>query len=87
MEKLFQIFSSRVQAVETSFRRYLWYDIEWKNSLIAITGARGTGKTILLLQYIKETFGNNPGEVFYASRDNLYFTKATLFFFAAAFAR
>ena len=56
MEKLFQIFSSRVQAVDASFRRYLWYDIDWKNRLIAITGARGAGKTPLQLQYIKETF-------------------------------
>jgi len=35
--------------------------------LIAITGARGAGKTTLRLQYIKEKFGNNLGEVFYAS--------------------
>lgn len=87
MEKLVQIFISRVQAVGTSFRRYLWYDIDWKNRLIAITGARGAGKTTLLLQYIKETFGNNLGEVFYASLDNLFFTKTTLSIFADDFVK
>jgi uncharacterized protein len=87
MEKLFQIFSSRVQAVDTSFRRYLWHDIDWKNRLIAITGTRGAGKTTLLLQYIKETFGNTLEEVFYASLDNLYFTKTTLSVFADDFVK
>jgi len=31
MEKLFQIFSSIVQAVDASFRCYLCYDIDWNN--------------------------------------------------------
>jgi predicted AAA+ superfamily ATPase len=87
MEKLFQIFSSRVQAVDASFRRYLWYDIDWNNRLIAITGARGAGKTTLLLQYIKANFSNDLGEVFYASLDNLYFTKTTLSVFADDFVK
>ncbi len=87
MEELFQIFSSRIQAVDVSFRRYLWSGIDWNNRLVAITGARGTGKTTLLLQYIRETFGNNLAEVFYASLDNLYFTKTTLSVFAGDFVK
>ncbi|MBK9109703.1 MAG: hypothetical protein IPM92_15350 [Saprospiraceae bacterium] len=33
--------------------RYLFNQIDWTQRLIAIKGARGTGKTILLLQYLK----------------------------------
>ena len=42
------------------FERYLKSRIDWNKRLIAITGARGTGKTTLLLQHIKEEYGNNP---------------------------
>jgi predicted AAA+ superfamily ATPase len=34
------------------FERYLKNQIDWNNRLIAITGARGTGKTTMLLQHI-----------------------------------
>ena len=35
------------------FKRYLFDIIQWDNRLIGIKGARGTGKTTLLLQWIK----------------------------------
>lgn len=41
--------------------------------MLGIKGARGTGKTTMLLQRIKETAGNNLDEVFYASLDNMWF--------------
>jgi hypothetical protein len=53
MEKLIQFSSARIGSVDTSFKRYLWDNIKWDNRLLAITRARGVGKTTLLLQYIK----------------------------------
>jgi len=78
MEKIVQIFRSRLNNTTTTFKRYLWNEINWSNRLIAITGARGVGKTTFLLQYIKETYKDSLEDVLYASLDNLYFTKTTL---------
>lgn len=67
------------------FERYLKGQIDWENRLIAITGARGTGKTTLLLQHIKEQFGSNPEHVLFASLDNIYFSTNSLYALADEF--
>lgn len=87
MEKLFQFSALRINAIDTSFKRYLWTKINWDNRLIAITGARGVGKTTLLLQYIKENLNELPDEVIYANMDDLYFAKNTLVDFADEFVK
>jgi predicted AAA+ superfamily ATPase len=87
MEKLFQFSVSRINSVETSFKRYLWNKINWNNRLIAITGARGVGKTTLLLQYIKENLNERPDEVIYVNMDDLYFSKNALVDFADNFVK
>jgi len=87
MEKLFKYSGTRIQAVDTGFRRYLWNDINWKNRLIVITGARGVGKTTLMLQYIKENLMDKPDEVIYISLDDLYFSKNSLVDFADGFVK
>ena len=43
-----------VASVSLDFKRYLFDFIKWENRLIGIKGARGTGKTTLLLQWIQE---------------------------------
>ncbi len=63
MEQLFQFSASRISSVKGTFKRYLWHTINWNNRLIAITGARGVGKTTFLLQYIKENLSEKPDEV------------------------
>jgi len=85
MENLFDSFYQHLSRTDTTFVRYLYSKIRWKNRLIAITGARGTGKTTLLLQYIKKTFGNKPQEVLYVSLDNIWFTGNRLFDLATDF--
>lgn len=87
MEKLFQFSALRINAIDTSFKRYLWNKINWNNRLIAITGARGVGKTTLLLQYIKENLNELPDEVIYANMDDLYFAKNTIVDFADEFVK
>ncbi|MCX6327852.1 MAG: AAA family ATPase [Bacteroidia bacterium] len=87
MEKLFQFSVSRINSAETSFKRYLWKKINWNNRLIAITGARGVGKTTLLLQYIKENLNERPDEVIYVNMDDLYFSKNALVDFADNFVK
>jgi len=77
MEELLEISQQKIAAVTHRFKRYLFYKINWNNRLIGIKGARGTGKTTLLLQWLKEQ-NLSPGEAAYLSLDELYFTHHTL---------
>ena len=52
--------------------------INWDNRLIAIRGARGVGKTTLMLQYLKLHYANDSQSALYTSLDSLYFTQHTL---------
>ena len=87
MEKLFQYSASRINSVDTSFKRYLWDKINWNNKLIVITGARGVGKTTLLLQYIREKLNDAPDQVIYVNMDDLYFSRNSLVDFADDFVK
>jgi hypothetical protein len=87
MDKLFQYSALRIQSVNLGFKRYLKDVIHWDSRLIALTGARGIGKTTLLLQHIKENLNEKPVEVMYASMDDLFFSKNTLVDFADNFVK
>lgn len=77
MEALFKNHIRLISATKTTYYRYLYDDIDWSNRLIGITGARGTGKTTMILQHIKSTF-DDMGKALYISLDNIYFTKNSL---------
>ncbi|MDR1591891.1 MAG: AAA family ATPase [Prevotellaceae bacterium] len=79
MEELFDVFYKELRKTDLSFQRYLINDIDWEGRLSAITGARGTGKTTMILQHIKQIFGNSPKEVLYVSADNIWFSGNRLF--------
>jgi uncharacterized protein len=87
MEKLFQFSQTRINRVDTSFKRYLWDKVDWTNRLIAITGARGVGKTTLLLQYIKEKLDTDPGKVLFANMDDLWFANHSIVDLAEEFVK
>lgn len=78
MKQLFATFYQLKERVSLNFIRYLYHEIRWDNRLIAITGARGTGKTTLMLQYIKEQYPGYGSEALYASLDNIWFTTHSL---------
>jgi len=79
MEELFDFFYRELRKTDLSFQRYLIGDIDWEGRLSAITGARGTGKTTMILQHIKQTFGSLPKEALYVSADNIWFSGNRLF--------
>jgi predicted AAA+ superfamily ATPase len=59
------------------FNRFLLKGIKWSNRLIGIKGARGTGKTTLSLQWLKQQ--DLPvTKAAYFSLDDLYFTDHSL---------
>lgn len=66
-----------VQRVSVDFKRYLAGKIDWNNRLIGIKGARGTGKTTLLLQWLKEQ-EKPASRAAYFSLDDLYFLTNSL---------
>ena len=57
--------------------RYIFDQFSIENRLTGLIGPRGTGKTTLLLQYIKENI-LAPEEAIYASIDHIYFTQNNL---------
>ncbi len=72
IQPLINAYHRKLSATDLRFRRYLYADIDWNVRLLGIKGARGVGKTTLLLQHIKEAF-SNPDDVMYVSLDNLWF--------------
>ena len=55
MDFLYQNHQKTITELKTEFRRDFIDQIDWDERMIAIKGARGVGKTTLMLQYIKET--------------------------------
>ena len=53
MEDLIRKYRKKIERIDTNFVRSLSNDINWNTRLIGIKGARGVGKTTLLLQYMK----------------------------------
>ena len=77
IQPLVNTFHRKLAATDLRFKRYLYGRINWNVRLIGIKGARGVGKTTLLLQHIKETF-STLDEVLYVSLDNMWFNNHSL---------
>ncbi len=77
MEQLFQKFLKKVGTVSTKVVRDFIYQIDWKDRMIGIRGARGVGKTTLLLQYIQQQLPLD-NQTLYVSLDDIYFSNNTL---------
>lgn len=77
MESLFDKHWNRLQNTNLTFERGIMSQIDWNSRLIGIKGARGTGKTTLLLQYIKKNLPPDHTSL-YISLDNIWFTENKL---------
>ena len=62
---------------DLSFTRYLYEKINWDNRLIVIKGAKGVGKTTMLLQHILRTFEDKQ-KALYASLDHIWFANHSI---------
>jgi predicted AAA+ superfamily ATPase len=83
MEALIQTHKRVINTKISDKKRYLFHEINWNNRLIGITGQRGTGKTTLLIQKIKEA--ENQEEHLYISADSLFIYDKNLFEIALSF--
>ena len=54
VEALLRSMERRIDGAETDHHRPLYGEIDWDDRLVCITGAKGTGKTTMMLQYLKE---------------------------------
>lgn len=78
MERIIEQYRRRIAATNQEFIRSIADTIAWDARLVGIRGARGVGKTTLLLQHIAEAFSNNLNAALYASLDNLWFANHSL---------
>lgn len=78
MERLIEQYQKLLARTPVEFCRGLMNKINWNSRLIGIKGARGTGKTTLMLQYIKMQLSSTLEESLYVSLDNIYFSANTL---------
>lgn len=85
MEQLFERKDQKIRLTSMNFVRDMMSDINWDAQLICIRGARGVGKTTLMLQYIKSHYKAMSKEVLFVSLDTVYFTTHSLIELADAF--
>ena len=85
MESLFRKHRILVSQVSMEIVREQMNTINWNRQLVSIRGSRGVGKTTLMRQYIRQTYGVNAGEALYCVMDSMYFTNHTLLALAERF--
>ncbi len=78
-EQLIQTYYRLLEKTSTEKHRGFFNQFELTGRLIGLIGARGTGKTTLMLQYIKEK--TDPHTALYVTADHIYFTEHSLLSF------
>lgn len=78
MEGLVEKFRFKLSLTSTDFVRDLGSDINWNARLIGVKGARGVGKTTMLLQHIKMNLTKVLDKTLYVSLDSIWFSNNTL---------
>lgn len=72
LEKLWEKHQKALQNLKTIFKSSMHSRIQWDERLIGIKGARGVGKTTLVLQHIREVYGFDKS-CLYISLDDIAF--------------
>lgn len=75
VEELFKTSNRQIREESSAFHRYLMSEIDWRDKLICIKGARGVGKTTLMRQRMKAAFGEDSQTALYVSLDDLWFAR------------
>ena len=78
VQRLVETSDRLVRGTHLSFKRQLYSSINWSNRLLCIKGAKGTGKTTLVLQHIRETFPIKTDKALYVSLDSIWFATHSL---------
>lgn len=75
-ESLYAYMRLQLELTCSDFHRYLYNNVNWNARMVAITGARGVGKSTMVLQYVKTQISDC--KVLYISADHTFFTTHTL---------
>lgn len=86
---LIEISAKRIRNTKETFVRSIDKKINWNSRLIGIKGARGCGKTTLLLQHLKNHHMDlvSSGKALYVSLDNIWFSKNSLLDLVESFSK
>lgn len=87
IERLIVAFRNQLRYSSTTMVRGAMQDIDWNARLVGIRGARGVGKTTLILQYIKLQLQDELRQTLYVSLDSLWFAQHSLVELAEHFAQ
>jgi len=77
VQPIIKTYHNFLSTVTLDYQRPLIHTINWEDRLIEIKGAKGVGKTTLMLQHILQTF-KNVDDTLYVSLDNLWFKTFSL---------
>ncbi len=77
METLTRQYNRLLNHTSTKHIRHLYNEVSWGTRLVGIKGARGVGKTTLMLQRIKLAFPDTS-KALYVSLDDIWFASHTL---------
>ncbi|MDA3905339.1 MAG: AAA family ATPase [Bacteroidales bacterium] len=77
MNTLYEKYIRLINATPLHFSRSIMEIIQWDARLIGVKGARGVGKTTLLLQYIKKNIPIDQTSL-YVSLDNIWFAENSI---------
>ena len=83
MEQLYGIYRDLLAETPSNFVRYMHDKIDWQSRLIVLMGARGVGKTTLVLQHIK-LHGDRDTSL-YIDANHTYFSANSLYDVAKRF--
>lgn len=78
MDRLIELSENLISNVQIKTVRSMMHHINWKARLIGIQGARGVGKTTLLLQYTKLNLTSKLDTTLYVSLDDVWFNNHSL---------
>lgn len=86
---LIEISAKRIRNTKETFVRSIDKKINWNSRLIGIKGARGTGKTTLLLQHLKNNHLDlvSSGKALFVSLDNIWFARNSLLDLVESFSK
>ena len=75
-ESLYAYMRLQLELTTSGFHRYLYERVNWSARMVAITGARGVGKSTMVLQYLKSQ--PSDSKFLYVSADHTYFSTHSL---------
>lgn len=76
MEQLYEFFNRKLKSTPTNFLRYKYERIKWDGRAFGIVGARGVGKSTMILQHIKLNL--DTADTLYVSADHMCFSEHSL---------